>query len=254
MQTRPRVIILSLPKSGTYLVSEILRRLGFHQTFFHLRPDSLDAYDRELFVKGKRNTSPDFFVECPIEQSVKLVRSGEFAAGHLACTDRTKAAFAPFKVVHARRELRASMVSRFRVFVEKEPERLDLSGGLRPALIAAMKTWGANQVETARGITGWLGLPGVIGLTTQEIKAIDGSGVARIASGLGVRVDDAADLLHKTLDTWTPTKSNESFGFEDAWSEDAERMFQDLGGTDANEALGFGDDTSDLEQIYKTAS
>lgn len=43
MRVLPRVVLVTQPKSGTYLGSEYLRRLGFHQTYPHLREDSFIA-------------------------------------------------------------------------------------------------------------------------------------------------------------------------------------------------------------------
>ncbi len=53
----PRVVLNSIPKAGTCLISEIIARLGFHQTYLHLALKRVIAYDRNLLHSGRSGPS-----------------------------------------------------------------------------------------------------------------------------------------------------------------------------------------------------
>ncbi|MEZ6318078.1 MAG: hypothetical protein R3B49_04875 [Phycisphaerales bacterium] len=108
-----RVVLVTIPKAGTYLFSETIRRLGFEQTHLHLAPDRVVAYDPARLDEGRAHPER-FQVDCRIEQSTRLVRAGQFAASHLPCNERTLAALEDCRVIFATRELRSSLVSRAR--------------------------------------------------------------------------------------------------------------------------------------------
>jgi len=236
---RPRVVIITQPKSGTYLTSEIVRRLGFHQTYMHLRADSFDAYDGERLEEGRRAAKREFEVKCPIEESVKIVRSGQFAAGHLACDERTVTAFAPFRIVHLRRELRASLVSCFKFCVETGRHRVAEGG--RADLAEWMRTWGRHVVQEAAGTAGWMGRPGVLSLRFEDLRARPGEAVNMIARHLGVDGVDGEALYAEACATRTLTRSGSKVSFDEVWTDEVEAAFRELGGDSVNRKLGYVD-------------
>jgi len=69
----PKVMIVSQPKAGTYLLSDIVGRLGFRQTFYHFSMECFDAYDPDRLEEGRRNPD-DFRVVEPIQTSIKRVK------------------------------------------------------------------------------------------------------------------------------------------------------------------------------------
>lgn len=98
------IIILSQPKSGTYLASEILAQMGLHQTYMHLSPDVYSQYDPENILDGRHN--PDkYMVRKPLMESTKLVEPNSFCVGHLDCNTLTKNCLDNFfKIVLTRNE------------------------------------------------------------------------------------------------------------------------------------------------------
>ena len=79
---RSKVMILSSPKSGTYLCSEVVKNFGFNQTYLHISPEDYTAYDSTDIQEGRYN--PDRYkVVGTMEESLKLVTPGNFAVGHL---------------------------------------------------------------------------------------------------------------------------------------------------------------------------
>jgi hypothetical protein len=94
----PKVIIISQPKSGTYLLSEVVKRLRFVQTYMHINDRYYHQYDPKNIEEGKVN--PDKYRKnVRMEQSSKLVEYGSFAVTHLVCNYKTKKIFGNFRKV-----------------------------------------------------------------------------------------------------------------------------------------------------------
>ncbi len=110
MRAVSRLFINSVPKSGTYLLSEILKRAGLHQTYWHVAEEGYDDYNRLSFAEGRRTPEMGRTLQ-PIAQTLANVGDGAFAVGHLRCKPATIAALTPFQVVFLSRDLRECLVS-----------------------------------------------------------------------------------------------------------------------------------------------
>lgn len=243
----PRAIVVTQPKAGTYLISEILRRLGLHQTWYHLRLDSLDAYDGRQLDEGRRDPR-HCRAQIPIEQAVKLIRTAEFAVGHLPCCDRATAALADFRLIFARREQRAALVSAMRF--RHQTGRPGAGGGHldedpRAAALEFLRASGPGLLQQARDTLGWVERPGALALRFEDVRANPALAAAQIARHLGLpcadpaqvaRDLDAADTLTRSA---TPAVGAAPTSLDRYWSDEAEAIFTDLGGPQLNAAAGY---------------
>jgi hypothetical protein len=98
----PKVIIISQPKSGTYLLSEVVKRIGFVQTYMHINDRYYHQYDPDHIDQGKVNPNK-YRKSVKMEQSARLVDPGSFAVTHQTFNERTKNIFGDFfKIVITR--------------------------------------------------------------------------------------------------------------------------------------------------------
>jgi hypothetical protein len=96
-----KAIIISEPKSGTYLCSSLLKNLGLYQTYYHLFLVWYTAYEGdtpEKIMQG-RNNPGKFYKKGLIEDMVKKIPEEGFAVTHLPKTQRLEKAFDGMKKV-----------------------------------------------------------------------------------------------------------------------------------------------------------
>jgi hypothetical protein len=92
-----KYFIISQPKSGTYLLSNILIELGITPTHLHISNKKYEDYSNKDTdaVKNPQKYSKNI----PIEQSLKLIESNSFAVGHLPYSNKAEALLKDFKKI-----------------------------------------------------------------------------------------------------------------------------------------------------------
>jgi hypothetical protein len=234
----PRVMLMTQPKAGTYLYSEILKGLGIHQTYFHIGKDKLQAYDRALLDDGLAN--PELF-DCmfPLSQSRRLVRSNEFAASHLAPDPDVIPLLQGFKIIAAIRELRKSMLSYTRFVLASGRGSSELSRKLvQEGVCGYIEVRGQWYIERAIAIANWKSQPNALLVRFEDLHADPSGEVERLAQHLeSVSSFDYLRIYNDALNARTMTKST---GWEElSWTDEAERAFEKIGGPQANHILGY---------------
>ena len=90
MSKNHRLIICSLPKSGTYLIASLLEKLGYRSNFKHITLDGYQKLPRtkeeELFFKDPLRG----FVSLDFESMLDSIEPGEFTMSHLLYTPSLK--------------------------------------------------------------------------------------------------------------------------------------------------------------------
>lgn len=244
-QPPPRVLINTVPKAGTYLVSELARRLGFGQTHLHLTPGHVDAYDPSRLEEGRAH--PERFRRTiPLHESVGLVGPGEFAAGHLAATPEIIAALHGLRVVFVRRDLRAALVSSMRFHHEtgRPGEGCDPTGDDAADLARFVRGRGALLIERARAQLPWLDRAGVLQLRFEAVRHDPAGAIDELRAFLGRAVGpprDAAELAAGVTGSRTLTRSAAPADPRPCWTDETERTFGALGGPALNAAYGYAD-------------
>ena len=127
-----------MPKAGTYFIAECSRRLGCEPTHLHL--DHTVVWDyRQRTIEEIRADSFRYMVKMSLEQSLRLVRPGQFAVGHVECRDETKQWLRGFKKILIYRDLRDALISQMRF-----PEGYQLRRRLHDRLEGPARRAGAN--------------------------------------------------------------------------------------------------------------
>src|ERR1700719_544115 len=110
---RPPAIVLSVPKSGTYFVEALYKRMGYQGVFVH----AMDTYcndwrfhemarAEELRLVGNR--------DIPVTTLSRLVLRGQILVSHCRRTAAIAAALRGFKKIYLYRDLRETFVSHAR--------------------------------------------------------------------------------------------------------------------------------------------
>jgi hypothetical protein len=245
-----RVIVCSVPKAGTYLVGELLRRLGVVPTGLHLSANGLTDYRFATREEARREYGR-FNHPVPLERALPLVRAGQYAVGHLECTPAVRAHLSGFKVVFACRDLRDAVVSWLRF--HQDTGREDRLNAIwtrypypRDQLVHFLRAMGETFFETCGWLRPWLADPAAFPVRFETLQGDDGPDAQeRVCRDLAAFLDlpDAASapsVLPGLLTAPTLTSSGARTRRDQYWSAAAEELFIRFGGRELNAAFGYG--------------
>jgi hypothetical protein len=245
-----RVAVISIPKSGTYLLGALLRELGLEDTHLHVWETALSDYrnaTHEEMVSDFRRRE----VRIPLGRSLTLVQPGQFVVGHLLHTPQNLAAAAGFTRIFAFRNLRECLVSHMRftckpgrmspgdeVWRDRGDPRERLVGFLQHHVRHLYRRWYQHQV-------GWLEDGETVPLRFEDLMNEQDRGArhasfAALARSLGL--PDAAAVeaaLQRCRNQPSKTFSGERSSLAAYWSPAAERIFARSGCLELNRRMGY---------------
>lgn len=235
---KSRVLVISQPKAGTYMIAEILRQAGFHNTHLHLAPHRLQAYDRFYLEEGI-SSRQKFDVECGIDESRKLIRLGELAVSHLPFSNDLAEKLSGFQIIHVKRELRSAFVSWSRMLLYTERNGKKVSDIIRTENIAGfMRIRGKKAIRHALSINAWSCCSNVLSLKKERISSNPTKSIDTMMHHVDCKSSLSATEIWE-LSTGKETLTN-SIKYPDLeWTDRDEEVFRDIGGPDANRQLGY---------------
>jgi hypothetical protein len=241
-----RVIVVSIPKSGTYLVAELLKALGYRWTGMHLAETAYTDYSGSVLAEARQD--PGRFARSePLSASLGRIHPGEFAVGHLPFKDEVVEATRPFKRLFVTRDLRSALISYMRF--------MRTTGRLGARHLAWYSIPDPRQrchvflqasapymlKRFYEGMVGWSKLDGTQHVQFEDLTS-DTQRATRViesvAKFLGIPNCDAESVLRTSLATETITKSEGVTRLDDYWSDQAEQRFVEIGGLELNARLG----------------
>ena len=242
---RSRLVVLSLPKSGTYLVAEVLKDIGFKPTYWHLHEESYEDYSHGT-KEAMLQCYSRFTIVRPLEATISALPEGTFAVGHLPSNRRCIAAMQSVESCLLVRELRTAIVSRF--FFEKGARRGDRSLAnpeqvalARDSLEAFLRSQGRRLINQADRIAGWRSKCAIPTIQFEEVRAESDRAIDLLARIAGHDVDSIKLALHNALQRGSLTKSVARLPMEAYWTPKCEHMFLRWGGNLVNVSLGYGE-------------
>jgi hypothetical protein len=247
-----RVMVCSIPKAGTYLVGEVLQRLGTVATGFHFSTDGDMFMDARFATRAEaRNEFARLCHGVPFERALPLVRPGQHAVSHLECTPRTRTLLAEFRVVFVYRDLRDAVVSWLRFHQDTGREEQwnwiwEHHADRHERLVVFLREAGELFFGMCRALVPWLNDPSTFPVRFETLHGDDGSEAQEqlcraLAAFIGhSRPADAPGVVLPGL-TATPTltSSGARTRREEYWSAAAEELFFGFGGGEINAALGY---------------
>src|SRR5690554_4406821 len=98
-----RVFVITIPKSGTYLMREILEQIGFDSSYLHISKNGTYDYSKISFEDGRRDPKK-CFTQMPFKESLAQIPQNSFAVGHIKYSRANAMLLKPFKLIFLGRE------------------------------------------------------------------------------------------------------------------------------------------------------
>jgi Sulfotransferase domain len=255
------VLVVSLPKAGTYLVAELLKSLGYRSTGLHLGVGACTDYSEADPLEARRNPAK-FTRDEPLHDSLKRIGPGEFAVGHLPFRQEVLQGTNRFKRLYVTRDLRTALISYMRFLhctgrMDAEKREWYAITDRRKRVVVYLSTTAPLILAALyENMVGWSQVRGIHHvrfeeLTGREARAI--GAVNSLASFLGVKSDDARRILRSSLAAETITRSDGLTKLNDYWSDEAEKWFVAIGGAELEVRLGRSIHDSADQVLYRSA-
>jgi hypothetical protein len=250
-----RVLVASIPKSGTYLLGKVLAETGLVDTRIHIHGggESFTDYRFSSLEFGRRN-SEALYRKLPLQTVISLVAPGQFVVGHLAAR-RYDRQWTDIKPIFLYRNLRDSYVSfmRWQARTGRGTSTSDGWGSL-PEGPEKLLRWdrleGGRLFNAAKRMLKWKQVEHALAVSYEELNGDQGHRVQRDAFkrllnflGIGDRIG-IEGLIAATVnaETMTFNKTPESaMSRETYWSERVEEAFRSRGLHELNSRLGYED-------------
>lgn len=246
-----RSVICSIPKSGTYLLSEILSNLGIRKSNWHVSKEELSDYScgsRE----DHRKHPEEFRVVRPYEKSIALLPAHSHLVSHLPCEPDICAVCRRegVKVFFLYRDLRDCAISYMRFLADTGRDRCEQSDWLRcedgPARFAAFLRTYDWFFPSAATLTPWRRRPEVLPVEFETLVGDRGivkqtAILKQIRAHLTVdaAVADLPAVFRRSFTAPTLTWSGRRTERALYWSAEVQRLFEETGGAQANTELGY---------------
>jgi len=248
--TASRALICSIPKSGTYLLGEILCTLGLRNTKIHLSRECYSDYSVGSREDHRRNPGR-FTIQVPFDVCLPRIGLSAYALSHLAPDDRVLRACSNFRVFFLFRDIRDCAISYMRFLVDTGRDNAASSDWIRhedgPARFASfLDTHHGWFVALATSVARWRLEPIALRVRFEDLVGDAGEAgalatVAAICRHLDIdpSVVDANTILVRCLNTPTLTSSGSRTERSRYWTKAVEERFEALGLGDINRELGY---------------
>jgi hypothetical protein len=251
--TKDKVLVCSIPKSGTYLWARLLERLGIEPSGLHVAP--VYMFDNRLKTpdQARRDIRLDE-IELPIAQSVKLIADGQFALSHLSPSPSILDLIQDFKVLFVYRNLRDALVSHMR-YVSHPKWGTDAYAPLKLLDDSPEKTLqylnrggAAFFDERCRPVADWIREPRALAVSFEAIYGDRGQEaqaetIESVCQHCGIDSSalDPQSIMSEVIGSSTPTWSGARTRWNSCWNSEVEARFVALGGRALNQQLGYAE-------------
>lgn len=251
-----RVFILTVPKSGTYLIAKVLENLGMVDCGVHIAIDHIQD-NRFADEKVLKREAWKYYVPIPFKISTKLIKDGQFAFGHIPYYLEGEQMLHGFKKIFTFRELRDIIISLVRYYDSREqnyakPERRRLYDAFKVTPMGNEKfkawyaMWGKEFADLIRNMFPWKDRGDVFRVKFETLMGDDGRETQfSLLRGLGgfLELNLTDDMIEKALNdslgVETLTYSGKRSSYEDWWNDELEELFVRYGFKELNGIYGY---------------
>lgn len=249
-EDRPRVLVNSIPKSGTYLLAAMLNKMDYIGIDVHLW-DTGFADFRWKAIPEMVHQYSQFTRVLPLPSTVALTLPGQFAVGHISWTPDNAATLRDFRKIIAVRDMRHALISNMRWFENEgrglgHPTDWKAIPDRRERMRAFLEYFGAELLHWAESIAGWTEAEDTLLVRFEVLLGDHGTEaqhalLRELAEQLSLELDsqDFDALLATTLNTPTKTWSGSRTCLDDYWSDECESYFSEHGGLKLNQSLSY---------------
>ncbi|MGA0608465.1 hypothetical protein ACO2Q0_20930 [Phenylobacterium sp. VNQ135] len=240
------LMVLSIPKAGTYLIAAWLEALGWVDTELHLSNFTLMDY-RGLSLAAKRaGQGRECYV--PVCTSAGFIGRGQFAVGHVKPEPWAQQAFKDTTRLFLMRDLAYATLSHLRFLIATGRGAPSAAWRSMPAsprqALAFLEEEGQRLFEDEYGpMCGWLDEDLTVvafeDLVTMRAGPRLGSLEALLAKESGLPLEIVRQRLTSVIGRETKTYSGETTRISQWWNEEVRQRFVRLGLNDLHSKLGY---------------
>jgi hypothetical protein len=245
-----KTFIISIQKSGTYLLSEILGNIGYNKSLIHLNKKLSNLhqkYDGGDIEKSRTNFRAYNF-ELDPEKIINSLNNNEFAVGHLYFSEKAKKLLKKHKCIFTIRNLKTALIS----FMKWKQESLRIYDIDKKTWMSReddkekffyyVKVYGKNYFNTCKQILPWINENLLVVRYENLIDPNKNeSELCIIADYLDVNLSYPKEILRKSFEKKTITKSSTKTELSTYWSNSTNELFGILGGNELNKKFGYND-------------
>lgn len=244
MPARGKILVNSIPKSGTYLLGKLLESLGIQGGEFHFRNSHYWDWTIDRSLEEHIENHKKFRVDAAFEEAIGRVGEGYFYA-HLYFDEQTDLILKKHDVrthFFLVRELREALVSMYRFQFHQRSTEEPVEN--RQAQFAAWVTkHAASHLHGMEMQIPWVSrcslcirYADLIGDNGAEAQA---ALLYRIAEVLAMDPDHVRTIFHHAaIGSKTRTYIGKPSRIDEYWSDAAEKVFLSLAGDRMNQRLG----------------
>jgi len=256
--------VISVPKSGTYLMAELLKHLGLQSTNIHL--STHDYEDHRYTDKSDIRAHPKkYATKIPFEFTVPLIRKGQFSWGHIPHDPRCVAVLKKLKKLLILRQLRDVIISSIRHQIEIRQDLMcefvfNRNGRFKeaktyfqsPLSKEHLKIWfryyGKENLRLIENMQPWFGKKNIFSVRFEDLIAKNGqpkqiSTVKGIIDFLQIDINTdnttIKNVIQDTLVANTHTKTDKHIDHRTLWDDEIEELFEFYGFKWLNEKFGY---------------
>lgn len=248
-----KIFVITLPKAGTYLIAEILKKMGFEQSAHISTHDIIDLKITDL---DTLRANPDVYVKpTTFTRALEVVKPNHFAVGHIPCQEPIKEALLGWKKIFAYRNMRDIVISAVRYYSKiKHPRYDDLEKAFyfkslpmgEEKIALWMQLWGEEHVLLAKEMAPWLVDPSVMSVRFESLIGVNGSdhqlkSVKQIATHVGKELADeeAAKIITDSIATTTSTSTGKLSDYKEWWTPNLETIYTEMGFREVKSMVGL---------------
>lgn len=251
-----RVFVLTIPKSGTYLITEILEKMGMVNCGVHVALDFVqdNRYADEQILKIEPGR---YMVHLPFHLSTKLIQKGQFAFGHIPCYRTQRILLNDFQKVFTYRNIRDVIISLVRYHDSRKHkafrgERLEQYSRFKAEAMGTGKIkqwyviWGNEYINLIKSMSSWKEDEEVFKIKFEILMGDDGeeaqiSMLRDLAGFVGLEITGEAinKALNASIGSNTVTYSGRRSLHSEWWNDELEELFVSYGYDLLNKDFGY---------------
>lgn len=248
-----KVIVTSVPKAGTHLVSKLLSDLNVPSSHLFMEPkaavlelDNSFGSNRVYMYRNLDGFPESFVNRLPIDvhTTLSLLRDNEHVMCHLPPVSIPAEWLEKVKVLAVfrspRRTIESEFLTELRLFSEQTPYNYDpeleyiLGSGLAQGevFVAWLKRYLPERRDFYEDMLGWKDCSSAFCFCYENLVSSSGEGlIGKIAEYLNVDLDQRSlNLRGKLINSDTPTKNKDYSAVRNSlWSDEALAIYHDSG-------------------------
>ncbi|KJD35934.1 hypothetical protein PW52_09450 [Tamlana sedimentorum] len=246
-----KIALCSVPKSGTYLISNFLIELGFINSKIHLNDNEYSDYNKASTVNEARKTPEKFKVESDFYNTINKIKENQFAVGHFSTFNKKH--LSDFKTIFIYRDLKKCCAS-FAFWTAKTTRWINFENnsdwrksiGNKTFVSEFLEEHGKSLFSLFNKTVPWIDEQGILKVKFENLIGENGretqiSEYERIIEYLSIKISklELESKISNTLNKESLTKVSSNVDYDFYLNKVFMKNFNYLGLNKLNKKLGY---------------